>query len=63
MVREALAAVAQGKDPLGVIRDEAHQVINFPQKSEMMHQRQEGVGYNANWQDEPMGATPAMSGR
>ena len=63
MVREALAVVAQGKDPLGVIRDEAHQVINFPQKSEMMHQRQEGVGYNANWQDEPMGATPAMSGR
>lgn len=58
MMREALAAVAEGKDPLGVIRDEAQQVIVFPQKSEIMHQRQEGVGYDANWR-QPVGAAQA----
>jgi len=49
MMREALAAVAAGQDPLGVIRDEAGQTIDFPQKSSMMEQRQADVDYAANW--------------
>ncbi len=45
MMREALDAVAAGQDPLAIIRDPAHQVVNFPQKSSMMEQRQEDVSY------------------
>jgi LigXa C-terminal domain like len=59
MMREALAAVAEGKDPLGVIRDDAHQIIDFPQKSSMMEQRQADVDYAANWTGTT--ASPAAS--
>ena len=45
MMREALAAVAQGRDPLCVIRDPAKQFVDFPQKSTMMQERQAGVTY------------------
>ena len=45
MMRESLAAVAQGRDPLCVIRDPAHQTIDFPQKSTMVEQRHQDVGY------------------
>ncbi|HZU04937.1 MAG TPA: Rieske 2Fe-2S domain-containing protein [Chloroflexota bacterium] len=45
MMREALAAVEAGHDPPAIIRDPARQVVRFPQKSEMMRQRQAGVSY------------------
>jgi 5,5'-dehydrodivanillate O-demethylase oxygenase subunit len=45
MIREALAAVAAGADPLAIIRDPARQTIDFPQHSPMMQQRQENVSY------------------
>jgi 5,5'-dehydrodivanillate O-demethylase len=45
MMREALAAVAAGEDPLAIIRDPARQAVDFPQKSEMMRQRQDDVSY------------------
>ena len=45
MMREAMAAVEAGEDPLAIIRDEAQQVVIFPQKSDMMSQRQEDVEY------------------
>ena len=46
MMRDALAAVAAGKDPLGVIRDPAKQVIDFPQKSDMLRHRQDDAAVN-----------------
>jgi len=45
MLREAMALVAAGKDPFGVIRDPAKQRIHFPHKSAMMAQRSEGASY------------------
>ena len=45
MMREALAAVQAGEDPLAIIRDPARQAVDFPQKSEMMRQRQDDVSY------------------
>ena len=45
MMRESLAAVEQGKDPLGIIRDAAKQAICFPQRSSMMQERQADVSY------------------
>jgi 5,5'-dehydrodivanillate O-demethylase len=45
MMREALAAVEAGEDPPAIIRDPARQLVDFPQKSVMMHQRQEDVSY------------------
>ncbi|MFP6736630.1 MAG: Rieske 2Fe-2S domain-containing protein [Rhodospirillales bacterium] len=45
MMQESLDAVAQGKDPLCIIRDAADQQIDFPQKSSMMEQKQEDVDY------------------
>ena len=45
MMRESLAAVEQGKDPLCIIRDPAKQVIDFPQKSSMMEQKQADANY------------------
>lgn len=45
MMRESLALIEQGKDPLCIIRDPAQQTIDFPQKSSMMETRQQGVGY------------------
>ena len=45
MMRESLAAVAAGKDPLCIIRDPAKQNVDFPQKSTMMEKKQDDVGY------------------
>lgn len=45
MMRESLAAVAEGKDPLCIIRDPAKQKIDFPQKSTMMQTKRDDVGY------------------
>jgi hypothetical protein len=45
LLREAMAEIAAGKDPHGVIRDPAKQHIRFPHKSAMMAQRTDGVSY------------------
>jgi len=45
MMRESLAAVAEGKDPLCIIRDPAKQEVDFPQKSTMMAQKQADANY------------------
>jgi 5,5'-dehydrodivanillate O-demethylase len=45
MMREALAAFEAGQDPPAIIRDPAHQRVDFPQKSVMMNQQQEDVSY------------------
>jgi 5,5'-dehydrodivanillate O-demethylase len=45
MMREALAAVAAGQDPPAIVRDPARQLIDFPQQSEHMRQRQADVTY------------------
>ena len=52
MMRESLAAVAQGKDPLCLIRDPALQTVNFPQKSEMLKEKRDGVGYTRGYSKE-----------
>jgi 5,5'-dehydrodivanillate O-demethylase len=51
MMREALAAIAEGRDPIGVIRDPAQQMVDFPQKSDMMRQSQndDAVNYTAGF--------------
>jgi len=45
MMRESLAALEQGNDPLCLIRDPAKQVVDFPQKSSMMQQKQADADY------------------
>ncbi len=45
MMRESLAAVAQGSDPLCIIRDPAEQAVEFRQQASLMQQRQDGVFY------------------
>jgi hypothetical protein len=45
MMRESLALIAEGKDPLCIIRDPAKQNINFAQKASMMQQRQDDPNY------------------
>jgi hypothetical protein len=45
MLREALAAVAQGYDPLCVIREPAKQNVDFGQRSLLMDQRQKEGNY------------------
>jgi 5,5'-dehydrodivanillate O-demethylase len=45
MMRESLAAVEHGKDPLCIIRDPADRMVDFPQKSSMMEQRQADPNY------------------
>jgi len=45
MMRQSLAAVAEGRDPLCVIREPAKQVIDFLQKSEHMHRGQADRNY------------------
>jgi len=45
MMRESMALVAEGKDPLCVIRDPAQQKIVFPQKSTMMERKSEDADY------------------
>ena len=45
MMRESLAAVAAGRDPLCIIRDPAKQIVDFQQHSTMMAHKQPDVGY------------------
>jgi 5,5'-dehydrodivanillate O-demethylase len=45
MMRESLAAVANGDDPLCIIRDPARQAVEFRQQASLMQQRQDGVAY------------------
>ena len=45
MLREGLSAVANGNDPPCVIRDAAHQIVDFPQKSSIMAKTQSGADY------------------
>ena len=45
MMRESLAAVEEGRDPLCIIRDPAKQIVDFPQKSTMMQQKQDDADY------------------
>jgi hypothetical protein len=51
MMREALTAVAAGKDPLGVIRKPEDQMIDFPQKSDMLRDKadDDAVNYTAGF--------------
>jgi 5,5'-dehydrodivanillate O-demethylase oxygenase subunit len=46
MMRESLAAVAAGNDPLCIIRDPAKQTVNFPQRSLMLEERTEDADYS-----------------
>lgn len=57
MMRESLAAIEQGEDPLCVIRDPAKQLIDFPQKSSMMEQKQDDANYKAGFVKESEGDT------
>lgn len=52
MMREALAAVAEGRDPPCIIRDPAQQVVIFPQKSDMLRAKQADVGYAKGYAEE-----------
>jgi len=45
MMRESLAALEEGRDPLCIVRDPAKQRITFPQKSSMMEQKQADADY------------------
>jgi 5,5'-dehydrodivanillate O-demethylase len=45
MMRKSLAAVAEGRDPLCLIRDPAMRVVNFQQQSTMMKERQVDADY------------------
>ncbi|HEY3917177.1 MAG TPA: Rieske 2Fe-2S domain-containing protein [Stellaceae bacterium] len=45
LIRESMASIEAGEDPLGVIRDPAKHHIHFPHKSPAMAQRSEGVAY------------------
>jgi hypothetical protein len=45
LLKESMALIDAGKDPVGVIRDPAEQRIRFPHKSAMMAQRHDGVSY------------------
>jgi 5,5'-dehydrodivanillate O-demethylase oxygenase subunit len=45
MMRESLAAIERGEDPLCIIRDPARQAVIFPQKSTMMQEKQADVDY------------------
>jgi 5,5'-dehydrodivanillate O-demethylase len=51
MMRESLAAVADGRDPLCVIRDPAKQVVTFPQKSTMVGAKRDDVGYELGYSE------------
>jgi hypothetical protein len=46
MMRESLAALKAGKDPLCIIRDPAKQTIAFDQKSSMLESRQDDADYS-----------------
>ena len=45
MMRDSLAAIKEGKDPLCIIRDPAKQEVNFRQKSTLMDDRRAGPNY------------------
>jgi 5,5'-dehydrodivanillate O-demethylase len=49
MMRESLAAVAAGNDPLCIIRDPAHQHITFDQRASMMNVQQPEVDYSVDY--------------
>jgi 5,5'-dehydrodivanillate O-demethylase len=51
MMRESLQAIAEGGDPLCIIRDPAKQVVEFPQKSTMMEKKQGDVGYQLGYSE------------
>ena len=57
MMREAMAAVAAGKDPAFVIRDPAKQNIDFRQKATLMDQRQTEGNYAGGFGRELAAAT------
>ena len=46
MLRESLAALKDGDDPLCIIRDPEKQIIRFPQKSSMLEERQLDADYS-----------------
>jgi 5,5'-dehydrodivanillate O-demethylase len=46
MMRESLAAIEAGTDPLCIIRDPAQQKVVFPQKSTMMAQKSKDADYS-----------------
>jgi 5,5'-dehydrodivanillate O-demethylase len=56
LLREAMAQIEAGKDPLGVIRDPARQRIHFPHKSPAMAQRSEGVTYGTGLRQDSVAA-------
>ena len=45
LLKESMALIQAGKDPVGVIRDPAKHRVLFPHKSTMMAQRHAGVSY------------------
>jgi hypothetical protein len=51
MMRESLAALDRGEDPLCIIRDPARQTVIFPQKSTMMQEKQADVDYALGFAD------------
>lgn len=46
MMRESLAAIADGRDPLCIIRDPEKHVVRFLQKSTMLEERQADADYS-----------------
>jgi 5,5'-dehydrodivanillate O-demethylase len=53
MMRESLALVADGKDPLCIIRDPAKQEVDFPVQATMTEQTNDDVGYGKGFVQEP----------
>jgi len=49
MMRESLAAVAEGKDPLCIIRDPAKQRVDFPVQASMTKETNDDVGYGLGY--------------
>jgi hypothetical protein len=45
MMRESLAAIAAGQDPLCVIRDAAQQKVDFQRNAGAFQDKREDVGY------------------
>jgi 5,5'-dehydrodivanillate O-demethylase len=52
MIRDSLALIAEGKDPIGIIRDPDKAFVDFPQRSTMMTQRQEVANYGMGFHKE-----------
>jgi hypothetical protein len=63
MMRESLAAIENGNDPLSVIRDASKQVIDFPQKSSIMERTQSGADYTLGAANDPALLTTSPGGR